>query len=173
MKLESSTLTQKVMWQSVKMSKYKRISQADINMIVNDLARWSRDGAKNKITWNFLEKRYGFSRQAMQAKVEIKSSYNFVKKSAVSIKKKTNEVVDSAVLIERLTLAEEQIKEYKRKEDSWRSRWQRIAFHIRQRGMQVSLIDKDIPSGGEKLSEKEVSNVLKLFDANIPSSGRV
>ena len=72
--------------------------------------------------------------------------------------------------IERL---KNEVKEFKRKEIKWKKRWQRIAFHIRQKGMQVAAIDQRIAAGADALTERETSNILRPFDNEIPPSGRV
>ena len=72
--------------------------------------------------------------------------------------------------IERL---KKEVEEFKRKEINWKKRWQRIAFHIRQKGMQVQVIDRVTPEGADSPTEREVSNILRPFDKDIPPLGRV
>ena len=50
-------------------------------------------------------------------------------------------------------------------------RWQRIAFHMRQKGMQIHEIDQ--MTRDNTLSERETNNILRPFDKEIPSSGRI
>lgn len=64
-----------------------------------------------------------------------------------------------------------EVAEYKRREHLWRERWQRIAFHIRQKGLQIHEIHG--PADEITLSEREINNILRPFDKEIPSSGRV
>ena len=64
-----------------------------------------------------------------------------------------------------------EVVEYKRRENLWRERWQRIAFHIRQKGMQIHDIDQHVEEN--TLSERETNTILRPFDKEIPSSGRI
>jgi hypothetical protein len=69
--------------------------------------------------------------------------------------------------VQRLKL---EVAEYKRREQLWHERWQRIAFNVRQWGMQVHEIDQ--PADGS-LGDREISSILRPFDMEIPSSGRI
>ena len=67
-----------------------------------------------------------------------------------------------------------ELENYKQKEQLWLRRWQQIAFNIRQKGIQVSDIDKDTNYPDEDLpSKSETSKILRPFDKEIPPSGRV
>ncbi len=52
-------------------------------------------------------------------------------------------------------------------------RCHRITSYIRQKGMQVQAIDRDIAEGADAPTERETSNILRPFDKEIPPSGRV
>ena len=89
--------------------------------------------------WSILENRFEFSRQSLQVKAEIKSAYDYAKKLLAgglvkSREQATQENEEFLHEIQRLKLG---VAEYKRREDLWRERWQRIAFHIRQKGLQI------------------------------------
>ncbi|BEO72928.1 hypothetical protein SMQE32_37470 [Serratia marcescens] len=62
---------------------------------------------------------------------------------------------------------------YKLKEEKWLRKWQQIAFHVRQKGLQMSSIDKVLPDDAELPSETEATQILRPFDQKIPPSGRV
>ena len=66
-----------------------------------------------------------------------------------------------------------ELEAYRRKEESWLRRWQQIAFHIRQKGIQMASVDKSPPSGAELPSNTETAQILRPFDKEIPPSGRV
>lgn len=155
--------------------RFRKMTKYDVTTIVSDLERWAAGQFGSKLTWAILEDRFGFSRQSLQAKVEIKAAYDFGKKSLAggavkSTQEATEENQQLVSEIERLKL---EVAEYKRRESLWRQRWQRIAFHIRQKGMQVHQIDASIPAQADLSSERETNRVLVTFDKDIPFSGRV
>jgi hypothetical protein len=154
---------------------FRKMTQSDISSIVVDLDRWAIGQFGSKLTWEALGERFGFSRQSLQAKSEIKAAYDYAKKSLGSgaIKGRQEATQENQELtseVERLKL---EVAEYKRREGLWRLRWQRIAFHIRQKGIQVHQIDAAAPKGVELLSDREANKVLTAFDKEIPFSGRI
>lgn len=72
--------------------------------------------------------------------------------------------------IERLKI---EVAEYRRREGLWKQRWQRIAFHIRQKGMQVHHIDANVHDEACLPSERETNQILIPFDKENPFSGRI
>ncbi|HBB9679218.1 TPA: protein kinase, partial [Escherichia coli] len=61
--------------------RFRRMSDSDINTIVADLDRWAMGELGSKLTWAVLEERFGFSRQSLQAKSEIKAAYDNAKRA--------------------------------------------------------------------------------------------
>jgi len=155
--------------------RFRRMSESDIKMIIVDLDRWASGQLGSKLTWAILEDRFSFSRQSLQAKPEIKAAYDYAKKSLSGglVKSREQATEENEVLrreVERLKL---EIKECKRREVKWRERWQRIAFHLRQKGIQVHQVDQPITSAHEGPSERDSNKILSPFDKDIPTSGRV
>jgi len=151
------------------------MSASDIEQVVRELDRWSLGNLGAKLTWAILEKRFGFSRQSLQAKSEIKAAYDHAKQSLsgglVKSKEQTSHENKGLVCeIERLRF---EVEEFKRKELNWKKRWQRIAFHIRQKGIQVHAVDDEIPDGIDGPNVRDTSKILRPFDKDIPPSGRV
>ncbi len=56
----------------------------------------------------------------------------------------TKEAEELQVEVDRLKA---ELEAYKRKEAQWLRRWQQIAFHVWQKGMQMAGVDKAPPSG--------------------------
>lgn len=158
------------------MSKFRHMSDEDISLIVRELDKWAMGELGSKLTWQILVARFGFSRQSLQAKSEIKAAYDNAKQALsgglVKSKKQTeNEYENLLVELERTKL---ELESYKNKEQLWLRRWQQIAFNIRQKGIQVSDIDKDTEYPNEDLpSQNETAKILRPFDKEIPPSGRV
>jgi hypothetical protein len=155
--------------------RFRRMSDTDIKGIVADLDRWALGHLGSKLTWSILEERFGFSRQSLQAKSEIKAAYDNAKQalSGGLVKSKEQTGKENELLINEIERLKKEVEEFKRKEINWKKRWQRIAFHIRQKGMQVTAIDQKIIVGADEPTERETSNILRPFDKDIPPSGRV
>ncbi|UCZ74039.1 protein kinase [Dickeya zeae] len=154
--------------------RFRRMSDSDINTIVADLDRWALGEIGSKLTWAILEERFGFSRQSLQAKSEIKAAYDNAKRALSSglvktKENKTKEVEELQIEIERLKI---ELETYKRKEEQWLRRWQQIAFHVRQKGMQMGSVDKTPPEGVALPSHNYTAQILQPFDKKIPPSGR-
>nr|WP_303622031.1 protein kinase [Providencia rettgeri] len=136
--------------------------------------RWALGELGAKLTWAVLEERFGFSRQSLQAKSEIKAAYDNAKQalSGGLVKTKaqaTKEAEELQVEVDRLKA---ELEAYKRKEAQWLRRWQQIAFHVRQKGIQMASVDQTPPKGGDLPSNTEVARILRPFDKKMPPSGR-
>ncbi|ARU95474.1 protein kinase [Tatumella citrea] len=155
-------------------NRFRRMSDSDINAIVTDLDRWALGELGAKLTWAALEERFGFSRQSLQAKSEIKAAYDNAKRSLSGglVKTKdqaTKEAKELQIEVDRLKA---ELEAYKRKEEQWLRRWQQIAFHVRQKGMQMDSVDKILPEGVEIPSHRDTAQILRPFDKEIPPSGK-
>jgi hypothetical protein len=155
--------------------KSRKMSKQDVSSIIADLDRLAVGQFGPKLTWEMLENRFGFSRQSLQAKPEIKAAYDFAKKSLLSnFSGRSNQTFkNSEELQHEIEKIKIELAKYQRLEVMWRERWQRIAFHIRQRGFQLSQIDISIPENATSLPDRDVRKILKEFDKEIPSSGRI
>lgn len=155
--------------------RFRRMAESDIKSIIADLDRWALGQLGSKLTWAILEDRSGFSRQSLQAKLEIKAAYDHAKQALAGglVKTKEQAVKENDELVCEINRLKQELESYKHKEMLWKQRWQRIAFHVRQKGMQVHAVDRSISTGADKPSERETANILKPFDKDIPPSGRV
>lgn len=156
-------------------SRFRRMSSSDIASILLDLDRWASGQLGSKLTWASLEERFGFSRQSLQAKLEIKAAYDLAKQalSGGLVKSRQQASKDIEELqrdVDRLKL---EVTELQRREGLWRLRWQRIAYNIRAKGIQMIAMDKPTDSLNQPLSDREVSETIRPFEKDIPSSGRV
>lgn len=153
----------------------RKMGKSDIKSIILDLDRWAAGQLGSKLTWAILEERFSFSRQSLQAKPEIKAAYDYAKNSLCGglVKNHKQATQDNESLRHQIERLKIELTEYKRKEILWRERWQRIAFNIRQKGMQVHLVDREAPNGENLPADRETNNILKFFDEPIPSSGRI
>ena len=158
------------------MSKFRHMSNEDIGLIVRELDKWALGELGSKLTWKVVVDQFGFSRQSLQAKPHIKAAYDNAKQALsgglVKSKKQTeSEYENLLVELERTKI---ELENYKQKEKLWLRRWQQIAFNIRQKGIQISDIDKGTNYPDEDLpSKNETAKILRPFDKEIPPSGRV
>ena len=158
------------------MSKFRHMSEGDIKLIVQELDKWALGELGSKLTWKILVDKFGFSRQSLQAKPEIKAAYDNAKHALsgglVKSKKQTEEEYEK--LLVELERTKVELETYKEKEQLWFRRWQQIAYHIRQKGIEVSEVDKGINESDVDLpSKSETAKILRPFDKEIPPSGRV
>ncbi|RUO78589.1 protein kinase [Pseudidiomarina taiwanensis] len=155
--------------------RFRRMSDSDINTIVADLDRWALGELGSKLTWALLEERFGFSRQSLQAKSEIKAAYDTAKRalSGGLVKTKEQATKEAEELEVELARVKTELESYKKREELWQRRWQQIAFHVRQKGIQMVSVDKAPSEGADLPSETEASKILKMFDKEIPPSGRI
>lgn len=153
----------------------RRMSESDINSIVTDLDHWAMGELGSKLTWAVLEERFGFSRQSLQAKSEIKAAYDNAKQalSGGLVKTKEQATKEAKVLQVEVNRLKAELEACKKKEDLWLRRWQQIAFNVRQKGIQMASVDKKPPEGAELPSNTEATQILRPFDKDIPPSGRV
>lgn len=154
---------------------FRPMSDSDIHTIVADLNRWTLGEFGSKLTWAVLDERFGLSRQSLQTKSEIKAAYDNAKRalSGELVKTKeqaTKEAEGLQVEVDRLKA---ELDAYKRKEELWFRRWQQLAFHVRQKGIQMASVDKAPAEGVELPSNTEIAQILRPFDKEIPPSRRV
>lgn len=155
--------------------RFRRMAANDIKSIVLDLDRWASGHLGSKLTWAILEERFGFSRQSLQAKPEIKAAFNLAKQalSGGLVKSREQTSEDNDVLQRDIARLKLEITEYRKREDLWKLRWQRIAYHIRAKGIQMFDVDKPIGNPSASFSESDVAKIIKPFDKDIPPSGRI
>lgn len=146
------------------------MSVGDEERILSELRSWA-DGERGvDLTWARLEIAFGFSRQTLNQKSRIKSAYLLAKDALGGGRVKSHEESEAEIdrLRNRVDLLEREVAEFGRRETLWRSRWQRIAFHIRRAGLQVHQVDK--PAGEQVPSDRETAKILRPFDKDIPST---
>ena len=151
------------------------MTERDESRIIRELKKWGLGHHGSKLTWAILEDRFKFSRQSMQAKPAIKAAYDVAKRSLskgeVTSKEQLDKTVDElSAEIEALKI---QISSFQEKEKKWKKRWQQIAYHIRQKGIQMIDVDKPVQSEAVLPSHTTTEKILKELDRDIPSSGRV
>ncbi len=156
-------------------NKFQRMTEQDEARIIRELNKWALGHFGSKLTWAILEDRFKFSRQSMQAKPQIKAAYDVAKQSLSKGEVISKEVLDKTVdeLKVEIDSLKIQISSFQEKEQKWKKRWQQIAYHIRQKGIQITDVDKPVPDDTQLPSHTETEKVLKELDKEIPFSGRI
>lgn len=156
-------------------SKFQRMTEQDEARITRELNKWAMGYLGSKLTWAILEERFKFSRQSMQAKPAVKAAYDVAKRSLSKGEITSKEVLDKTVdeLNAEVAALKIQISNFEEKEKKWKKRWQQIAYHIRQKGIQMSDVDKPVHPETALPSHTTTEKTLKEFDKEIPFSGRI
>lgn len=156
-------------------NKFQRMTEQAEERIILELNKWASGHFGSKLTWAILEDRFKFSRQSMQAKPQIKAAYDVAKQSLSKGKVTSKEDLDKTVdeLKTEIESLKKQIEFFQEKELRWKKRWQQIAYHIRQKGIQMSDVDKPASDNSKLPSYTEAEKVLKELDKEIPFSGRI
>ena len=156
-------------------NRFQRMTELDEARIIRELNKWAMGHFGSRLTWSILEDRFKFSRQAMQAKPAIKAAYDVAKQSLSKGEVTSKEVLDKTVeeLKTEIESLKMQLSSFQEKEMKWKKRWQQIAYHIRQKGIQVSDVDKPVHPETVLPSHTTIEKTLKEFDKEIPFSGRI
>lgn len=156
-------------------NKFQRMTEQDEARIIRELKKWALGHFGSKLTWAILEDRFKFSRQSMQAKPTIKAAYDVAKQSLSKGEVTSKETLDKTVdeLQAEIESLKIQISSFQDKELKWKKRWQQIAYHIRQKGFQMSDVDKPVHPETALPSHTTTEKTLKEFDKEIPFSGRI
>lgn len=159
----------------MKKNKHDRLKTKDVTAIMNALKMWQRGEIPGMVTWQKLEIAFGFSRQAMSGNDEIKDEYDIAKLAKDNNPRIPKDVSEDelSLLQNKIQVLEDRVKGFKGKENEWLARWQRIAYHVRGKGIQMSHVDSPIPADMDPPSKTKTAEVLRPFDEDIPSTGRV
>ncbi|OZO04550.1 protein kinase [Pseudomonas sp. IB20] len=157
------------------MSKFaKRMDSGDVKAIVNELGRWALGELGSGLRWKTLEDQFGFTRQALNARLEIKVAYGAAKASLAGglASKQKNAVRDAEELVIRVEQLERELQTYKDREAKWLLRWQQIAYNVRARfGAQIASIDVSRGPVHGLPNQRQTDAILRPLDLPIPSVG--
>ncbi len=152
----------------------KRLSVTRVNALVHELERWREGQLGDKLSWAYLEKFSGFSRQALQANTRIKLAYIAAKKALrgglVITRAEYSEELNE--LSARVQTLQTSLDDYIGREKEWQKRWQRIAYHLRCKGLNVVEIDSEIPAKATAPNKRETELILVQFDQPMLPTGR-
>ncbi|MGM0987752.1 MAG: protein kinase [Pseudomonadota bacterium] len=151
------------------MKKYKRMTEEDQKSIVRFIHELSA-AEDDSLSWKLLESTFGFTRQAMQAKPGVKSAFQHAKSSIRNGDKAPRRIrsLSHEDLVKKVEELEGEIKLLKEREYKWKQRWQRIAYNIRQKGLQVDDVDTEIAQEVKLPNSNETETILRSLDSEIP-----
>ncbi|KMM82031.1 hypothetical protein [Pseudomonas deceptionensis] len=157
------------------MSKFgKRMDPGNVKAIVKELERWALGELGSGLRWKTLEDQFGFTRQALNARLEIKVAFDAAKASLAGglAAKQKNAARNAEELAIRVEQLERELRAYKDREAKWLLRWQQIAYNVRARfGAQMSLIDSPNNPKDRLPNLRAVDSILKPLDTPIPPLG--
>jgi hypothetical protein len=157
------------------MSKFaKRMDSGDVKAIVKELDRWALGELGSGLRWKTLEDQFGFTRQALNARLEIKVAFDAAKMSLAGglASKQKNAMRDASELVLRVEQLEKELQAYKDREAKWLLRWQQIAYNVRARfGAQMASIDVLNGSREGLPNRRQTDAILKPLDLPIPPVG--
>jgi hypothetical protein len=134
------------------MSKIKRnrkMTPEDVQGIVSELRRWQEGEMGLKLNWEKVEKFSGFTKPALHAKQEIREAFKSAKQALQNPDRKSASRLkdDYAIYLEnRIKSLNGELEQYKKLENDWLGKWQRIAYHLRVHGLLIEDVDKVLPS---------------------------
>ncbi|WP_213879504.1 protein kinase [Pseudomonas sp. dw_358] len=157
------------------MSKFaKRMDAGDVKAIIKELDRWALGELGSGLRWKTLEDQFGFTRQALNGRLEIKVAFDAAKASLGGglASKQKNAVRDAEEMVLRVEQLERELQAYKDREAKWLLRWQQIAYNIRARfGAQMSSIDNSEGAREGLPNQRVTEGILKQLDQPIPPVG--
>lgn len=144
---------------------YRRMSDSDQQAII----KYVSDLAESKgevLSWKLLEKKFGFTRQAMQAKPRVKFAFQNAKEAIRNEGKVSRRIgaLSHEELIKKVEVLEGYVKLLEEREAKWKQRWQRIAYNLRKKGLQVVEVDSSPERGAELPNHQEADKILRLYD---------
>lgn len=149
---------------------YRKMTEGDIGSILQFLESYTPE--TNVLRWQDVEEHSKFTRQALNAHPRIKEAYTSAKsRLAATRNNRSAPAAPVALTPEFEGLIEtlyKKIQVLEHQQELWRRRWYRIAFHIRNEGVQMFNIDKPVPIGTPPIPDKEVRRILEHFDKDIP-----
>jgi hypothetical protein len=152
------------------MMSYRKMTEGDIGSILQFLESYTPE--TNVLRWQDVEEHSKFTRQALNAHPRIKEAYSSAKsrlaEARINRSASTEPVALTPEFEEHIQALYKKIQLLEHQHELWKRRWYRIAFHIRNEGVQIFSIDKPVPIGSPPLSDKEVRKILEPFDQDIP-----
>jgi hypothetical protein len=152
---------------SKKLRKYGRLSDDAKQEIIDEIRRYGRGEAGPKLTWPKIVEFSGFSKPTLSRHPEIRREFEAAKEALRNAPpNRVHDADDFGEMQAELERLRKRVHELEAQQARWKARWQRIAYNIRQSGMQMHLIDR--PADGDGPSEKETEQILRPFDKEIP-----
>jgi len=151
------------------MTSYRKMTESDVKKITSYLI--SYNSLENVLSWKNVEQYSKFTRQALQAHPRIKEAFQAAKLKLANERasaKNSTPLLDSKATTELVKKLSARIALLENQQELWRRRWFRIAYNIRNQGVQMYDIDKPVPIGIKQLSDKEMRAELSCFDQDIP-----
>lgn len=112
--------------------------------IVAEIHDWARGFYGKKLTWEFLENKYSYSRQAMSRNRAIKDAYEEAK---VALRGGVNPKTEVENLREQLNRAKKRIEELEKVEDAYKAKWIIWRHNAAMQGMTEDDLNRPLERG--------------------------
>lgn len=121
----------------------RRMTNLDIQMVVEEINAWGRFERSRKLTWSVLERIFPFTRQTLYSKEEIRSAFESAKIALTSGKKiESKQAQGDELQIQRL---KKRIKELEIQVESFQELWVRYEFNTLRHGLDPELLREGLP----------------------------
>jgi hypothetical protein len=159
----------------IKIKHNRKMTSADVRRIVTELRRWEAGELGSKLTWSRLERDFGFTRVALNAKPEIKQVYSAAKtalrKGGITSTAKAH--LGMAAAKERIDKLRRKLDESEAKNEKMQLLWQRVAYHLMAKGLgSISIYDQPIPPREPVPDPETVDKVIGIYDRPLPARAR-
>ncbi len=154
---------------------YKKMNEYTIQAIVGELDRWAAGQFGSGLTWKVIEERFGYTRQSMEKKPEIKAAFQNAKIQLEGglVKTRGDACAENEKLLLENQRLRQQIKNLEQQRELWYLTWMRIVYHLRSKGIPVHQLDRPVDDDAELPALETTNEVIQLFNKPIPPSGRV
>lgn len=125
--------------------KKRRMTDLDMQMIIEEIDAWGRFERGRKLSWSVLEKIFPFTRQTMFSKEPILVAYKSAKEAlstgkASSLLQKTS--IEDELKVQRL---KKRIKELETQIESFQELWVRYEYNAMRNGIDPNILREGLP----------------------------
>lgn len=124
----------------------RRMTDLDIQMVVEEIDAWGRFERGRKLSWSVLEKIFPFTRQTMYSKEPIVVAFKSAKEALST--GKASSVTQKAFVKDDLKLQRlrKRIKELEIQIEGFQELWVRYEFNALRHGIDPEILRKGLPA---------------------------
>lgn len=120
-----------------------RMTQHDIQMILEELEAWEQGERSTKLTWSILERIFPFTRQTLYSKSPIREAYDRAKTNLKTGRRGKPPVErENDLKLQRL---KNRIKELEAQVEEFQELWVRYEYNALRNGIDPDLLRRGLP----------------------------